>query len=300
MNALLQTHFSHTLGKGLAVRLMECTSSQDVHLQFDAPQAHVGCSFCLEGTMTTCVEETCSTTTITPGISGIWHAPGAVINARIDKGRTRWLDLEIEHDCFLGFIRDNMQDIRPEFLTSLRKTHASPYHRVGLMDADTQAVVNNILSCPFRGSLKRLYLESKGLELLLREICRHTLVQSQHERPCNPSRKKAEQARRLLLEDLANPLSIADLARRVGMSESSLKRAFRSTFGKSIFAYFQTHRLEQAKTMLAHGDMNVTEVAFSIGYSNHSHFSRAFKQQFGISPKKCLLRSHAVSSSTRP
>ncbi|MFW5489946.1 MAG: helix-turn-helix transcriptional regulator [Desulfovibrio sp.] len=297
-NPPLTTHFRHQLDKGLRVELKEFNTAEDVHLRFNSPGGNIGCSFCLEGGMTTRMESNRSTATITSGISGIWHAPETAIDARVEAGRTLWLDLEVRQERFLQFVEENINDLRPEFMDSICKKSGLPYHGVAPMTPETRMLLRDIMHCPFQGGLQRLYLESKGLGLLLGEVSRHTLLPSTPHCPCVPARHKAEQARELLLQDLSNPPTITDLARQVGMSESSLKRAFRTTFGQSIFSYFQTYRLNQAKALLASGEMNVTEVAFAIGYSNHSHFSRAFKRQFGISPKSCHASIHSVLTET--
>lgn len=277
------------------MRLLECNADEDIRLRFNVPTDNVGCSFCLEGAMRTCIQELHLDTTVTPGVSGLWFVPGASLSAAIPGGRTRWLDIEVNYECFWECIKDNVDATCPELLTSLKRRCAdTPFRRSTRMDLHTRMLVEQILACPFEGHLKTLFLESKGLDLLLGEIGRHAFVRRPAGCACCPNRAKVEKARALMLEDLANPLTIADLAVQVGMSESSLKRAFRDIHGVSIFAFFQAHRLEQARNLLTRGDMNVTEVAFSVGYSNHSHFSRAFKRQFGVSPKQCLTHGCPV------
>ncbi|GAB7541632.1 helix-turn-helix transcriptional regulator [Cupriavidus sp. 8B] len=61
-----------------------------------------------------------------------------------------------------------------------------------------------------------------------------------------------------------------------------LKQGFRSLFASSIYAYFQAERMRQARQFLR--KHNVTETAMMLGYSNISHFSSAFRKQFGMLP----------------
>lgn len=290
MSLLLKTSFSQNLGKGLAVYLRECFTPQKLHLQFDAPKTSVGCTFCLEGTITTCMDCECSPRKITKGTSGIWYAPETVINTCIHPGKIKWLDIEIEYSRFLEFLRGNTESICPEFLASLKKPFGSPFHRAGRMDASSHTLIEQMLTSPFTGTLKEVDIESKCLTLLLGEISRRATLSGQKNVHCCTCCPQMDQAQKFLLKDLDNPPTIPDLANHVGMSESSLKRAFRKAFGMSVYAYFQSYRLNQAKKLLSYGQMNVTEVAFSVGYSNHSHFSRAFKRQFGISPKSLLSK----------
>jgi AraC family transcriptional regulator len=68
----------------------------------------------------------------------------------------------------------------------------------------------------------------------------------------------------------------------VGLNQLKLKRGFRSLFGMGVYSLFQRHRMERARELLSHH--NVTETALMLGYSNISHFSAAFRKQFGVLP----------------
>ncbi len=76
------------------------------------------------------------------------------------------------------------------------------------------------------------------------------------------------------------------VAAKLSMSISKLNRIFRELYGTSLHAYVQEMRLEQAAEMLLKMNLSVTEVAVNSGYNNMSHFSKAFKNRFGITPKK--------------
>ncbi|PIE63560.1 MAG: hypothetical protein CSA26_12405 [Desulfobacterales bacterium] len=49
--------------------------------------------------------------------------------------------------------------------------------------------------------------------------------------------------------------------------------------------YLHILRLEKARELIASREYNVTGAAFAVGYSSLSHFSKAFRQEFGITPK---------------
>lgn len=77
---------------------------------------------------------------------------------------------------------------------------------------------------------------------------------------------------------------ITDLCRELAVSHTQLYRKFRSLSNKTISEYLKSMRLHQAKILLSGSGMNVTEVAFSTGFKNLSHFSREFSTAFGTSP----------------
>jgi AraC family transcriptional regulator len=95
-------------------------------------------------------------------------------------------------------------------------------------------------------------------------------------------RKQLAVAKELLLSDLSSPPTIAELARKVGLNQCTLKRGFKAVFGSSLYAYFQAERMRHAKHLLP--DNSVTETAVILGYSNVSHFSSAFRRHFGVLP----------------
>lgn len=90
----------------------------------------------------------------------------------------------------------------------------------------------------------------------------------------------------MLVRDMENPPSLAQLAKMAGLSEKKLKMGFKQVFGLPVFEYFRNYRLEIARELLASGGMNVTEVGMHIGYQNLSHFSHEFFRRYGVTPKK--------------
>lgn len=97
--------------------------------------------------------------------------------------------------------------------------------------------------------------------------------------------EKMEQARDILESNLQDPPPIAELAHRVGMSETYLKTNFKISFGCTVGGFVLTQRMELAKKLFRQGDMNVSEIAREVGYKHTTHFSAAFKKATGMSPK---------------
>jgi AraC-like DNA-binding protein len=82
------------------------------------------------------------------------------------------------------------------------------------------------------------------------------------------------------------PPHISALAREAGMSAPKLRKLFKQTFGKGIFEYYQSGRMQKAAQLLREKRLTVSEVGYRIGFTNLSHFSRVFEQYFGVKPKK--------------
>ncbi|WP_266366872.1 helix-turn-helix transcriptional regulator [Tellurirhabdus rosea] len=85
---------------------------------------------------------------------------------------------------------------------------------------------------------------------------------------------------------LLKPLSMAELARLSGRSLSAFKRDFEAHFRTSPGHWIRHKRLEHAHFLLRNTDKNVSEVSMEIGYESVSHFIKAYKQQYGTTPKR--------------
>jgi AraC-like DNA-binding protein len=79
-------------------------------------------------------------------------------------------------------------------------------------------------------------------------------------------------------------LSLEEYAKLCHRSLSSFKREFQAQFQESPGKWLLQRRLDHAAKLLRNSQMNVTEVAFESGFEHVSHFSRVFKERFGIPP----------------
>ena len=93
--------------------------------------------------------------------------------------------------------------------------------------------------------------------------------------------------------NIENPPSRADLARSAGISPRQLQRLFASHLGTTIGLYSQKVRLEHARRLLGQTSRSVMEVSIMCGYSNLSHFSRAYRLAFGLPPSRERRGNHA-------
>lgn len=94
----------------------------------------------------------------------------------------------------------------------------------------------------------------------------------------------------LIEQNLAQPDSLEDIAKLVGLSMRQLERRFLADAGITPRDYRSNLRLARARWMIEHTDVSVTHVGFECGFGNCSHFSRAFTRHFNIAPS-ALRRS---------
>ena len=79
-------------------------------------------------------------------------------------------------------------------------------------------------------------------------------------------------------------LDMGQLSQALGMSRSQVYRKVKALTGQSPSVFVRAIRLERAKELLQSTDMNVTEVAYEVGFSTPAYFSDAFLEAFGVRP----------------
>jgi AraC family transcriptional regulator len=131
--------------------------------------------------------------------------------------------------------------------------------------------------------LGRLYGESLGLALAAHLLRAYAPV-------CGP-RKEARLSRRRLSRvldyahtNLANDLSLDELAKIAGVSPSHLKTLFKQTVGIPVHQYVIRRRVEYAAELLQRGDAPLADVALQAGFANQSHMARCMKRLIGVTP----------------
>lgn len=83
-----------------------------------------------------------------------------------------------------------------------------------------------------------------------------------------------------------SPLSRQDLARIAGVSPRQLDRLFVAELGDTVAAVNVTIRLEQARRWIRSTGMAMTEIAIASGFASASHFSRSYRDRFGVPPSR--------------
>ena len=95
-----------------------------------------------------------------------------------------------------------------------------------------------------------------------------------------------DNVKQYIREHIHEPLDREVLAGVAGFSVPHFHRIFTAQVGENIASYVRRVRLERAGRKLRMGAVDITEVALAAGYATHAAFSKAFKQQFGLSPSE--------------
>lgn len=170
--------------------------------------------------------------------------------------------------------------------------------------AEIARMVQQIRDCPYRGTIKRMYLQAKALEIMSLQLA-PLLVggAAQTESPAISPQLKAQtiaklhHAQEMIRSNLDNPPTSTELSQQLDLSDRTLRRGFRSLFGMTMVGYLTEQRLQQAELLLRNTDRTVADIANYVGYAHLGYFAQAFRRKYGVKPSDCRSRSVAHGES---
>lgn len=199
------------------------------------------------------------------------------------------INVHMEPELFCCFFGENTSDF-PEQLNYLHRNDNQEYYYCskGKTTAQMQMALQQILQCPYEKITKRMFLESKVLELmalLIEQTQQPKLTKTCPDNFNSEDLERLHYAKEILQRDFENPPSLLELAHQVGLNDYKLKLGFRKVFQTTVFGYLQSYRMELAKELLAERTISVQQVARKVGYAHAGYFSAAFKRKYGVNPK---------------
>jgi transcriptional regulator GlxA family with amidase domain len=103
-------------------------------------------------------------------------------------------------------------------------------------------------------------------------------------------------AQTILMSSLTQPMDIAALANRLGVTTRTLGRRFNAAIGESPSSFVQNARMERAKRFLENSTKSIDKIAQDVGFEDTSAFRRLFRRTTGISPGEYRHRFGATNS----
>ena len=111
-----------------------------------------------------------------------------------------------------------------------------------------------------------------------------------------PVANLADRVKEVIRNNMDNPeFGVEDLSREIGMSRVHMNRKLKETMGLSPSNLIKSTRMKQAAYLLVHYKLNVSEVAYKVGFSTPSYFSNSFRSYFGLSPKEFVTKYSDVT-----
>jgi len=181
-----------------------------------------------------------------------------------------------------GFIREIVQG-KPEALSTIQEQTTDSVLPLAL-DAALHAYFQSLYAYFYREEAPSVsLLEVKFKELLL------NLLSSKKHRALRAYFKSifyhTQPSIQAIMEaNFSYKLSMDAFAKLCGRSLSTFKREFKAIYGCPPGRWLTQKRLEHAKKLLTTSDKKINELIFECGFENASHFSRAFKAKYGITP----------------
>jgi DNA-binding response OmpR family regulator/nitrogen-specific signal transduction histidine kinase len=154
-----------------------------------------------------------------------------------------------------------------------------------------KAGVNDYITKPFTFEI----LASRIRNLLAQQKLLQKRFQKQIE--VNPSEitvtsvdeKFLQQALEVVEKHLDNPeFSVEDFSRDMHMNRVTLYRKVQSLTGKSPLEFIRSIRMKRAAKLLEKSGKTVAEVAYEVGFNNPKHFTKFFKEEFGVTPSQYI------------
>lgn len=179
------------------------------------------------------------------------------------------------------FEKPQIARMEERFLTSVVKTAITPEMLRVLSEIDTSERFKE-----YEG----VYVEGKMIELTALVLYGIAYKKTDEIKrlplPRKDDAERVEALREKIQRSPALEYDAPTVAQELGMSVSKLNRVFRAMYATSLHSYVQDKRLECAARLLKEDGTAISEAALKSGYTNMSHFSKAFLKKYGTLPKK--------------
>jgi AraC-like DNA-binding protein len=118
--------------------------------------------------------------------------------------------------------------------------------------------------------------------------------------PQSKLRRVVNEAISYVERNLHNRICQAEIAERCGMSSSQFSRAFKEGHGTTFQEYVLQRRVNQAVRLLRNPAASITDICYTVGFNDQSHFTRMFRRYVGVSPSSYRKRLQNAHDSLLP
>ena len=164
------------------------------------------------------------------------------------------------------------------------------YYKESQVSPLIATILTQMLNEKTSDSVRKLYIKGKVFELLSLyfNISEELDLEQCPFLSDDQNVIKIKKAKEIIINKMAEPPSLIQLADEVEISLKNLKEGFKQVYGNTVFGFLFDYKMSIASKMLTTKNYNVNEVAHHLGYSTASHFITAFKRKFGTTPKRYL------------
>lgn len=192
-----------------------------------------------------------------------------------------YLEVIFKND-YIEQLLDNYQTLRP----AIGRGKDQLFRQNASVTREMSSLITELYNTNRTGVMKQMYLDIKSKELLLLQIEQYILTNtmSTSTKISITDKSKLVEAKEIIEQNFQNPLSLIQLAKRVGLNDYKLKKGFKEEYNTTVFGYVYQLRMEYAHKMLLNTEIPIKEIANYCGYEHVQHFTTAFKRMYNITP----------------
>lgn len=253
---------------------------------FDNLKPHIGFNFCCSGATSFGLNGHYSTAHASSAEHNNFFMPRcSVTQELILTPQIELITCYIDATFFAHLINEHIECL-PKRLQQLLADQQNCYFASYPWQPMIKIILQQIVCNTMSSLAQKLFFESKVLELLAIVLDLYAPQLTKAITISDTDIDKIHFARNILLQDIAHPPGLFELAKQVGTNEFTLKKGFKELFDLPVYKYLHKERMENAALLLQTASIPVGEVAASVGYSSFSSFTQAFTKYHGITPLK--------------
>lgn len=192
--------------------------------------------------------------------------------------------VSMSRSSFLEMLGGDLTDVPESFRNAAYERRPKGVYAINSNTANMQMALHRLARVTPSSMADKIMVEGLALDLIAGQLKAFGPDGIKQKSITQKEKDQIAEAREILLADMTDPPQLIGLARTVGLSANRLSEGFKALYGSTPFAYLKDMRLERARLLLLDTGLNVSEVAFAVGYNSLSHFSRSFSHKFGIQP----------------
>lgn len=289
-------------GEGIGVLLYDCMFYEDFEIQFIVNEVHpLKFLFCEKGGFSHFFENS-------PKPNKVVELQNIIVASNQNKGHVLRFEankhatinsLEIDRAKFIEAMSCEISDLGPVMENLFRDVQGKEmFYYQGSYSLKMANAFSQIANFTKKEFERNLFLHGHAYNMLSIQLLEYHDAQfSKENRSILLKRelKLVKEAARIIDEDILDFDSVEDLSRKVGLNQNKLQNGFKELFGITVNTYVQEKRLAIASILIKNTEHSFTEIAYMVGITSKSYFSKIFKDKYGVTPsqiRKGFKRKH--------
>ena len=279
--------------EGIGVLMYDCMFYEDLEIQFILDEVHpLKFLFCERGSFKHSFEES-------PREHLVEELQNIIVSSDRNKGHILKFkanvhatvnSLEIDRKKFIKAMTceiEGLNSILESLFLDIEGDKLFYYH--GSYSLKMANAFSQIAAFPQKEFERNLFLHGHAYNMLSIQILEYQdALSSEDSRSILLKREinLVKKAARIIDEDILNFDTVQNLSQSVGLNQNKLQNGFKELFGNTVNGYVQDKRLAVASGLIKNSEHSFSEIAYMVGISSKSYFSKIFKERYGITPSK--------------